>query len=283
MLYQLSYISLALLTLQPLNILRAGFSPRGICLCNFWSGRRESNPRPTAWKAVTLPLSYSRPAITVARYSSVAPAIDSARSCCSFLLWLHVRTANIARIASARQPESLIVDRDPRQHHQHGERAQGHPQPLHSESWCTGEDSNLRSPLGAADLQSAAINHSATCARRAEQNRPARYCQSCYQRATCQAPVTLQQDSAIAARYGCRAKSFWEAAAGVSSLGEFCDLPGLLLLLRLAARSRLQFWSWRRDLNPRPSDYKSDALPAELRQRAAQYGHVPQPSIVLPA
>src|SRR5271156_4272762 len=28
----------------------------------------------------------------------------------------------------------------------------------------------------------------------------------------------------------------------------------------------LGFWSWRRDLNPRPSDYKSDALPAELRQ-----------------
>ena|GEM_PF-3458613 len=28
----------------------------------YWSGRRESNPRPTAWKAVTLPLSYSRPA-----------------------------------------------------------------------------------------------------------------------------------------------------------------------------------------------------------------------------
>ena len=31
--------------------------------CKFlkeWSGRRESNPQPTAWKAVTLPLSYSR-------------------------------------------------------------------------------------------------------------------------------------------------------------------------------------------------------------------------------
>lgn len=27
---------------------------------NRWSGRRESNPRPTAWKAETLPLSYSR-------------------------------------------------------------------------------------------------------------------------------------------------------------------------------------------------------------------------------
>jgi hypothetical protein len=28
------------------------------------------------------------------------------------------------------------------------------------------------------------------------------------------------------------------------------------------------FWSWRRDLNPRPPDYKSGALPAELRQPA---------------
>ena len=28
------------------------------------------------------------------------------------------------------------------------------------------------------------------------------------------------------------------------------------------------WWSWRRELNPRPSDYKSDALPAELRQRS---------------
>ncbi len=28
------------------------------------------------------------------------------------------------------------------------------------------------------------------------------------------------------------------------------------------------WWSWRRELNPRPSDYKSDALPAELRQHS---------------
>ena len=28
----------------------------------------------------------------------------------------------------------------------------------------------------------------------------------------------------------------------------------------------LKKFSWRRELNPRPSDYKSDALPAELRQ-----------------
>src|SRR5213075_109197 len=39
----------------------------------------------------------------------------------------------------------------------------------------------------------------------------------------------------------------------------------------LAPRSPTN-WSWRRDLNPRPSDYKSDALPAELRQ---QNLHVP--------
>src|ERR1700740_3281102 len=30
--------------------------------------------------------------------------------------------------------------------------------------------------------------------------------------------------------------------------------------------STLVLWSWRRDSNPRPSDYKSDALPTELRQ-----------------
>src|SRR5271169_5090646 len=35
------------------------------------------------------------------------------------------------------------------------------------------------------------------------------------------------------------------------------------------------FWqSWRRDLNPRPSDYKSDALPTELRQHGANRGNI---------
>src|SRR5664279_2014918 len=37
-----------------------------------------------------------------------------------------------------------------------------------AKTWCTGEDSNLRSSQGAADLQSAAINHSATCAHSTE-------------------------------------------------------------------------------------------------------------------
>jgi hypothetical protein len=36
-------------------------------------------------------------------------------------------------------------------------------------------------------------------------------------------------------------------------------------------------WSWRRDLNPRPSDYKSDALPAELRQLFNHPETLPEP------
>src|ERR1700674_4428257 len=39
----------------------------------------------------------------------------------------------------------------------------------------------------------------------------------------------------------------------------------------------IKCWSWRRDLNPRPSDYKSDALPTELRQQSGTthpYGHI---------
>jgi hypothetical protein len=35
-----------------------------------WSGRRESDPRPTAWKAVTLPLSYSRPESNQSHFSA---------------------------------------------------------------------------------------------------------------------------------------------------------------------------------------------------------------------
>ena len=69
--------------------------------------------------------------------------------------------------------------------------------------WWREEDSNLRSSQGAADLQSAAINHSAI------------------------SPIENQLSSSF-------------------------DV--------------MAFWSWRRDLNPRPADYKSAALPTELRQ-----------------
>jgi hypothetical protein len=39
-----------------------------------------------------------------------------------------------------------------------------HSPPLNCPIWCTGEDSNLRTSQGGADLQSAGFNHSPTCA-----------------------------------------------------------------------------------------------------------------------
>ena len=44
----------------------------------------------------------------------------------------------------------------------------------------------------------------------------------------------------------------------------------------LAARehSHIEFWSWWTDLNPRPADYKSAALPAELHQRFCRFSRV---------
>jgi hypothetical protein len=42
----------------------------GCKLLKRWSGRRESDPQPTAWKAVTLPLSYSRVQLSFSYFSS---------------------------------------------------------------------------------------------------------------------------------------------------------------------------------------------------------------------
>ena len=76
------------------------------------------------------------------------------------------------------------------------------------------------------------------------------------------------QNSATAARQT-SARLTTLAAAGISSLGELRVSFGLLLLPAAAGGAlSVTIWSWRRDLNPRPSDYKSDALPAELRQPA---------------
>ena len=83
-------------------------------MLNLWSGRRESNPRPTAWKAVTLPLSYSRQPICnlklmicnlnssnllsqqIQNYKSLLALICSAFQCSTVL------TAKKATIASVR-------------------------------------------------------------------------------------------------------------------------------------------------------------------------------------
>ncbi len=49
----------------------------------------------------------------------------------------------------------------------------------------------------------------------------------------------------------------------------------LLPLIETSSTIFQKIWqSWRRDLNPRPSDYKSDALPTELRQHGANRGNI---------
>src|SRR5207302_9814548 len=58
------------LTCQPVHLRAKAGSP-AVAHSRFqvsegWSGRRGSNPRPTAWKAVTLPLSYSRIPLRIA-------------------------------------------------------------------------------------------------------------------------------------------------------------------------------------------------------------------------
>jgi hypothetical protein len=133
------------------------------------------------------------------------------------------------------------------------------------ESWWTGEDSNLRSPQGAADLQSAGFSHSPT--------RPAETSRTQFRRSFgrfMNTTVTTYKNSRELIRTALRGTSQCRK-------GSCPETPALALLSRgirpqpcrkcrpsiLPTAGRL---SWRRELNPRPSDYKSDALPTELRQ-----------------
>ncbi len=95
----------------------------------------------------------------------------------------------------------------------------------------------------AADLQSAAINHSATCA----------LCR----RPPIPQPIPIQ----TLARTQPRAPTSQPrlCMANAAREGTTSRYNQTLLLPQ-------KIWSWRRDLNPRPPDYKSGALPAELRQ-----------------
>src|SRR5271156_4211911 len=113
--------------------------------------------------------------------------------------------------------------------------------------WWTGEDSNLRSPQGAADLQSAGFSHSPT------------------------RPVKIFRDT-TASRSCDRIDRTAVRGTSQCRKGSCPETPALALLSRgirpllFAGKSRSLKLSWRRELNPRPSDYKSDALPTELRQ-----------------
>ena len=45
-------------------------------LSEVWSGRRESNPRPTAWKAVTLPTELRPHLPQTYNYTQLPPAVN---------------------------------------------------------------------------------------------------------------------------------------------------------------------------------------------------------------
>ena len=114
------------------------------------------------------------------------------------------------------------------------------------ESWWTGKDSNLRSPQGAADLQSAGFSHSPTRPRNLVTQSACRFCQA-----------VLSSGAGYA-----------KTQNGLVSKDTSPFMLPCRDSLRLTPLPKI-WWSWRRELNPRPSDYKSDALPAELRQRCS--------------
>jgi hypothetical protein len=62
------------------------------------------------------------------------------------------------------QPDLLIAERRPGQHSESDVNCKRNGQAIQNKYWCTGKDSNLRTSLGGADLQSAGFNHSPTCA-----------------------------------------------------------------------------------------------------------------------
>src|SRR5882757_6741126 len=125
------------------------------------------------------------------RETGIEPATNSLEGCDSTTELLPPFTSTAAPIRKVRsqsktsqhrqshcpsRPHCWIIQRPPRRNPQHNEQKHREKKTVHARSllivtqpkpqqWCTGEDSNLRSSQGAADLQSAAINRSATCAK----------------------------------------------------------------------------------------------------------------------
>ena len=127
------------------------------------------------------------------------------------------------------------------------------------ESWWTGKDSNLRSPQGAADLQSAGFSHSPT--------RPGNFC-----RDTKLVSAKTARTLTACPLFDCHAVVRERVASKTQTGLVSKDTSPFMLPCRESSRLAPLvniWWSWRRDLNPRPSDYKSDALPAELRQHCS--------------
>ncbi len=151
-----------------------------------------------------------------------------------------------------------------------------------SESWCTGKDSNLRTSLGGTDLQSVGFNHSPTCAKtfgRCGYGAPSgrlRFTPAdrCYehadQRSTNHTSISQNRETRVAHKDN-REDHCTPEKIRMECVGKTCCAANRVRHLpeirRFVRRNSFVLWSWRRDSNPRPSDYKSDALPTELRQQ----------------
>ena len=219
-----------------------------------WSGRRGSNPRPTAWKAVTLPLSYSR--LRGARVAPRRVGEAGPRAPLSATNSLRLQPTSPAAFFYQRLNEPDVTYRNAERRRRNAQRcgqtSRGGEalhtnllrafsrasnllarEPAREEGWWGGEGSNLRSPK-AADLQSAAIDHSATSPK---------YISCCSSGHDCFRSQYL---------YALRPRATALKPAHVIGIRVRCIPEG---------RREIRPWSWRRDLNPRPADYKSAALP----------------------
>ena len=157
-----------------------------------------------------------------------------------------------------------------------------HTNLLGTKSWCTGEDSNLRTSLGGTDLQSVGFNHSPTCA-------------ELLRRRGRRGPHAAKRSQAASAPGNWLGRQLQNPQSNPTRPRPLFAIPGsqgppkktprrplyagkvpngvrwktcCAATESAARREFFVLWSWRRDSNPRPSDYKSDALPTELRQQA---------------
>jgi hypothetical protein len=215
-----------------------------------WSGRRGSNPRPTAWKAVTLPLSYSRlRARELACPRALAPRASAGKPA---VFLLPTRHFPLARAKRGRRDAQRCGKRNrggEAPPHQPSSRVSRASNPFArrtraGKGWWGGEGSNLRSPK-AAGLQPAAIDRSATSPKYIT-------------RATCE--VRMKPHTTF------RARLLWISAPvsseTVGRCPQACTCHWSPRVRCIPEGRRNRPWSWRRDSNPRPADYKSAALPA---------------------
>ncbi len=197
-----------------------------------WSGRRGSNPRPTAWKAVTLPLSYSR--LRASRSGGQAPRKALSNALSRRGNKPTPRNYRTARRAACRQN---------RQNHQN-RRSPCHATRLRG----FGGEGRVRTSVAtrAADLQSAAIDRSATSP-------------NLFTLWPLVIHLCTDADSRPCYPFPERQLAVLESVCSTRILRE--NLSTGFRNRRFGAPPDVARWSWRRDLNPRPADYKSAALP----------------------